>query len=356
MDTNWSNTTRILVILLALGATIWLAVLMAPLLNALFIAAIFAYLLDPPVRFLVERTHLERFQAANLVFFVALVILLSIPAAVGTVAFNWVSRLGTDFLTAAQQIQDWLFRPITILGFRLQPQDVLNQLQGLGSDLLATLPGGSLDILSTVTTNLVWALAVVVMSYYFLKDGPRLKPWLIQLLPAEHQPEIERLLDKVNWVWGKFMRIQILMFLLITVLMVLGTLLIVALFRFGLLRWSPLLFVLLLVLLYTAIQQVDNLWLRPQILGRQMRLHPGVVFAALIGALMLSGLLGALVIVPLLATVKVVGRYVHRKLLGLPPWPEEVTAAVEAPQSAAADVAEEEMHEAELASVSSGES
>jgi predicted PurR-regulated permease PerM len=52
-------------------------------------------------------------------------------------------------------------------------------------------------------------------------------------------------------------------------------------------------------------------------------LHPGLVFAGLIGALMLSGFLGALVVVPLLATAKVVGRYVHRKLLGLPPWVDE---------------------------------
>lgn len=355
MNTNWSNTTRILIILLALGTVIALAVLMAPLVNALFIAAIIAYLLDPAVRFLVDRTHLERFQAANLVFFFTMVILFSIPAALGTVAFNWVGRLGTDFLTAAQEIQNWLFRPITILGFRLQPQDLLGQLQGLGSDLLATLPGGSLNILSTVTTNLVWALVVIVMSYYFLKDGPRVKPWLIQLLPAEHQPEIERLVDKVNWVWGKFMRIQILMFLLIFALMALGTLLIVGLFRFGLLRWSPLGFVVLVVLLYTAIQQLDNLWLRPQILGRQLHLHPGVVFAGLIGALMLSGLLGALVVVPLIATVKVVGRYVHRKLLGLPPWPDEELIPA-AQQDQVPGAAEKESQDVELAPASSSES
>ena len=149
----------------------------------------------------------------------------------------------------------------------------------------------------------------------------KIKPWLVTLVPELHQEEIGILLDKIDQVWGKFLRIQILMFFVIFVLMVVGTLLIVGLFRFGLLRWSPLGFIALLVLLYTAIQQLDNLWIRPHILGRQMRLHPGLVFAGLVGALMVSGLLGALLVVPLLATAKVVGRYVHRKLLGLPVLP-----------------------------------
>ena len=100
-------------------------------------------------------------------------------------------------------------------------------------------------------------------------------------------------------------------------------------FRSGLLKWSFIGFILLLLLVYTLAQQVDNLWLRPQFLGKHLRLHPGVVFVGLIGALALSGVLGAFVIVPIIATMKMVGSYVHRKLLGLPPWPEEEPPADE---------------------------
>lgn len=76
------------------------------------------------------------------------------------------------------------------------------------------------------------------------------------------------------------------------------------------------------ILVYTGIQQVDNLWLRPQLLGRSLRLHPGVVLVSLIAALALSGLLGALIIVPLLATVKIVFMYLHARWLGMSYWPE----------------------------------
>ena len=323
MDTTWSNTTRILVLLLFLAAAIWLAFIASPLLEAILIAALLAYLLNPAVCWLVRQTTLRRSQAATIIFLVTISIALAIPAALGTVAVNSFGRLQSDFLTAAEEIEVWLFRPVDIIGFHLQPRQMIDSLQGLGTELLALLPGGSLNILSTVTTNLLWAATVLIMYYYLLKDGPKIEPWLVALLPVAYRPEIQRLLDEVDHVWGKFLRIQLLMFFVIFMLMVVGTLLIVGLFRSGLLRWSPLGFIALLLLLYTAIQQLDNLWIRPHILGKQLRLHPGVVFAGLLGALMLSGLLGVLLVVPLLATIKVVGSYVHLKLLGLPPWAAE---------------------------------
>lgn len=323
MDSSWSNTTRVVVTLLALAGGIWLAVVASPLLEALLIAALLAHLVNPAVRWVMQRASLSRAWVATIVFLFTLVIVLGIPAAVGTVAFSSIRRLGTDLATAATELEEILFRPVDILGFRLEPPDLIDILRNIGTDLLATLPGGSLNILSSVTTNLVWAVVVLVMFYYLLRDGQKIKPWLVTLFPVPYQPEVQRLLDEVDRVWGRFLRIQLLMFLLISVLMIVGTLLIVALFRTGLLRWSPLGFIVLVVLLYTAIQQLDNLWIRPHVLGKQLRLHPGLVFAGLIGALMLSGFLGALVVVPLMATAKVVGRYVHRKLLGLPPWADE---------------------------------
>ncbi len=323
MHTTWSNTTRILVMVLALAGAIWLAFIAAPLLDAILISALLAYLMNPAVCWLARRSSLNRAQSAIITFLLTLLLVLSIPAALGTVVVNAISRVGQDFISAAEEIELWLSRPVNILGFHLLPQQLLDPLQEMGTSFLAALPVGSLSIISSVTTNLLWALTVVVMYYYLLKDGYKIKPWVVTLAPDNYRQEFDVLLNKVDQVWGKFLRIQLLMFLLIFALMVVGTLLIVGLFRFGLLRWSPLGFIALIVLLYTAIQQLDNLWIRPYIMGKQMRLHPGVVFAGLIGALMVSGLLGVLLIVPLLATAKVVGRYVHRKLLGLPPWPDD---------------------------------
>lgn len=321
-DTTWSPTTRILVLAALLAAGVWLAYVVSPLLMSIGLAAILAYLLDPLVDRLTDRTRLSRTGAAAIVFGLVLLALIGIPVGVGTAVVNQIGNLGADLLAAITQIEEWLFQPVTILGFQLNAQDYLDTFNQMLTNALEIVPGGSFNVLTSVTTNLLWGTLVLVTLYYFLKDSPKIKPWLLHLVPEAYQPEFDRLLDEVNRIWGRFMRIQLALFLILGILMVLGTLLVVWLFRSGLLEWSFLGFVLLLLAVYTAVQQLDNLWLRPQFLGKQLHLHPGVAFAGLVGGLALSGFIGALVAVPLIATARVIGRYIHRKLLGLPPWPD----------------------------------
>lgn len=326
MNTTWSPTTRILVIIIILLAAIWLAVVASPLLEALMISALLAYLLDPVVRLLMRRTRLKRSLAAVFVYVLFLLVLASIPAALGAVTVGQFHRLETEFAAAVDALERWLFRPVNVLGYQLRPRALLDDLEQSASSALAALPGGSLGVLSDMTTNLLWGLVILVSLYYFLKDGPKIKPWLVGLAPDEYQAEIQRLLDEIDNVWRVFLRVQLLIFIVLAILITTGTFTVIWLFRTGLLPWSPFVFILLLVLVYTAAQQVDNLWLRPQLIGRQLRLHPALVFVGLTGALALSGVLGTIIVVPCMATAKVVGRYVRHKLLGLPPWPAEALA------------------------------
>lgn len=327
MSTTWSQNTRILVIAVILLGAVWLAVVASPLLNALVISALLAYLLDPLVQLLVRRTKLNRSLVAVLVYLLFLLVLASIPAVLGAVAVDQFRYLEADFAAAINALKQWLFQPIDIFGYQLHPQTLLGNLEQLAGSALTTLPSGSLDALSDVTTNLLWGLVILVSLYYFLKDGPRIKPWLVGLAPAEYQAEIQRLLDEIDKVWGAFLRAQLLIFIVLASLMAAGTFLVIWLYRAGLLRLSPFGLILVLILLYAAVQQVDNLWLRPRLMGKQLRLHPGLVFVGLSGALALSGALGAIIVVPCMATAKIVGRYIHHKLLGLGPWPPEDVAA-----------------------------
>lgn len=324
MDTTWSTTTRVLVIVVLLVLGVWIAVASTPLLQVLGIAGLLAYVLDPAKQWLMRRTRMRRSWASALICLLLLLVIASIPAVLGTVAVTQIHRLEADFLTAIKEITQFIAQPVVILNFSFHPQDILGALPVLSGDILALLPSGSLNILSDATTNVLWATAVLVTLYYLLKDGYKIKPWLVDLAPAAYQPEIGRLLEGIDRIWGKFLRIQILIFIILFILALIGTLLVVWLFRSGLLQWSFLGFVLLLLLVYIAVQQVDNLWLRPQFLGKQLHLHPGIVFVGLIAALALSGVFGALIVVPLIATAVVIGRYVHHKLLGLPPWPADV--------------------------------
>ncbi len=335
MDTTWSNTTRILILVTMIGAAVWLTIVASPLLQAVGIAALLAYLLDPVVRFLDRRTRMRRSRAAALTFLLFSLLIVGVPASLGTVAVAQLIGLENDLLAAVDAITQWLTQSFVILGISFHLPDLLNELPTILGDTLATLPGGSLDILASVTTNLLWGSLVLITLYYFLKDGPRIKPWLVDLAPLPYQPEIQRLLDEVDRIWGKFLRAQLLIFFVLAALAAVGTILVVWLFRSGLVQWSVFGFILMLLLVYTAVQQVDNLWLRPQFLGKQLLLHPGIVIVCLVGAFAISGVLAALIIVPVIASLKVVGRYLRCKLLGLPPWPESVPAPTEEDDSGA---------------------
>lgn len=321
---TWSPAARVFILVLALALLVWLGLAIAPLVEVVGIAVLLALLLNPLVHLVMRRTGLRRPLAAALVFALFVLVLVGIPLAMGTLAVTQLANLTTDLVAAVDQIRQSLLQPIDILGYHLELETLLGDAGRVLSETLALLPRGSLTFLSGATAGLLWGLTVFVTLYYLLKDGPRIKPWAIKLAPPAYQPEMARLADEIDEIWGKFLRIQLLIFIILAALMLLGTLLVVWLFRSGMLRWSFLGFVVLLLLVYTAVQQIDNLWLRPQFMGRHLQLHPGIVFVGLIAGLVFGGLLGAIIVVPAIATARVVGRYVHRKLLGQPPWDDVV--------------------------------
>ncbi len=305
-----------------LAGMAWLLIFAQPLLESLLIAGLLAYLLDPLVCRLEQRFKLRRALAAGLIYGLTLLVVTGLVAAVGAAVWGQWPRLSQELFEALTEMGRWLEQPVTIVGYQLNPQTVLVNLRRSAANTMATVPLGSIGMLNTITDNLLWSTLVLVSLYYFLKDGPKLKPWLIGWLPKAYQAEGQRLLDEIDLVWSVFLRMQLLIFLILGFLFVASSLLIVWLFRAGWLPLSPLGLIVLFILVYTGIQQIDNLWLRPQLLGRSLRLHPGVVLVSLIAALALSGLLGALIIVPLLATVKIIFKYLHAKWLGLSYWPE----------------------------------
>ncbi len=67
--------------------------------------------------------------------------------------------------------------------------------------------------------------------------------------------------------------------------------------------------------IFTAVQQIDGLFVTPKIVGESVGLHPvTVIFSVFIWSLLMGGLLGAILAVPMTATIKVVlRRYVWQR-------------------------------------------
>jgi predicted PurR-regulated permease PerM len=216
---------------------------------------------------------------------------------------------------ATSELQRWLERPLTILGFTMRPELILEYLRSSAGTAISSVSLSDGRRLLGLTNNLLWALVVVVSFFYLLRDGPRILPGLIRYLPPAYQEEASELLTEIDRIWGVFLRVQLLIFAVIGVLVIISTTILIWLFRQGWLPLSPIGLIILLIIVYTAIQQVDNLWLRPQYMGQALKLHPGLVFVSLIAALALTGFMGALLVVPTLASLKVVALFLHRRFV-----------------------------------------
>ena len=87
----------------------------------------------------------------------------------------------------------------------------------------------------------------------------------------------------------------------------------------------------IVLLVYLFLINLKNFFLRPYIMGRSVHMNESLVFIAIIIATILKGILGALLIVPLLASVIVIGGYVQRRVLGLPPFEDDGSKQFAAP-------------------------
>ncbi|MEZ4834436.1 MAG: AI-2E family transporter [Caldilineaceae bacterium] len=94
-----------------------------------------------------------------------------------------------------------------------------------------------------------------------------------------------------------------------------------------LLQIGNLQFALLVVGVYFVIQQLENQLLVPRIIGDSVNLHPIVVLCGVVVGASVAGVLGAFLAAPVIASSRVVGSYVHAKLLDYDPIRKRAPAA-----------------------------
>ncbi len=356
MSKSWSTPTRYLVLILVLVFIIWLLVSAQALIGPLAISALLAYVLNPIVTFVNTRTKLSRNYVVLLVY------LLSLAALVG-LGFILVPIIPGQITTAIREVERIIIdiernliaiTPLDIFGVEISLEQIEASMPVISSDFLQA--DALLNVLRTASTNLVWVLVILVTTYYLLQDWGRLRTWIFNLAPPDYRMDMRRLYIELKNVWQRYLRGQlVLMFLvgvitgvslaaiglpgaiafglfagLLDVILTIGPTLvmlvaaIVALFAGStFLNISNLWFMVLVLGIFTAIQGIENVWLRPRVMGQSLRMHPGVVFIGVIGALSLAGILAALIIIPVMGSVGVIGRYIYAKILNIPPWVEE---------------------------------
>lgn len=361
MSREWNPTTRTLIIVIVLLLVALGFYAARPLLPPLIIAGLIAYILSPAVHYLVRRFKWRYRAAANVVYFLSLALLIAMPSTVVPLLANEFRTLASELTLVQSQVETYLANPVILMGRVIYLDQVWVYILGLIGESLTPAAADALHFLETTSTSVIGLFLVLVTSYYFLLDWSGLRDWIIHLFPEIERPDLYRLLTEIDVIWRAYVRgTLVLMLIMGIVFTIAGTIIglpgalalgiltgllsmipelgpaiaaiiasLVALVEGSrVLPISNLWFALLVMLIYIIIMQIKTLWLRPIVMGRFMHMNTGLVFVAIIGAVILQGVLGALIILPILATIGIVGRYVRARLLNLPPWPEEASTKV----------------------------
>ena len=346
MNTKWTESTKYTVIVILGLLLVWLIWIAKPLIGPIVISALLAFTLNPLVTWLCNHTRINHNVAVVVVYTLLTVLLVAFPYIVLDELEN-----NNDFSETVNWVLDstgLLFsRSFTIAGITLLPSDWVTDIDQFVAESVATIAGNTLNFIATFTGNMIWVLITMVTLFYFLKDGSRLKQNLLNLAPPNLRHEWEQLLTDIDHAWGAFLRGQLLLMLIVGVLASVGGVAIglpgavmlgilaglldivpslgptvagIVAITVGMVLGSTYLnipngwFGLIVAALYFFVQQIENIWLRPQIMSNRLRLHPGVIFVGVVGALAVQGILAALLIVPIMASVSILGRYIYSKL------------------------------------------
>lgn len=358
MTKQWDHSFRYWILsvlaILFVGLVWYIREALAPLV----VGALLAFVLNPAILFLIHHTKLSRSWAVTIVLFSGIGGLVALSALMVPRLIIEIRNLFIDLQEILIQIQETLYQPVTFLEWELNFDFLMPDLTRLLSGSITAIPENAFHILEATSKNLIWGLVIIATTYYLLRDWNRLRDWFFKLVPNIYQPDIRRIYQEITQIWHGYLRGNLaLMFItgvlftlawlaiglpgalilglitgLLTIIPDIGPAIaavlatIVALFEGSTyLEINNLWFAALVIGIYLLLINIKGIWIRPRIFARSVHMHDGVVFIAIMAAVVLQGVLGALIIVPVLASAGVLGRYIYPRLIGSSSWsPSEV--------------------------------
>lgn len=353
---SWEQPLKIVFLLLLaalLGFVVWQ---IREIFTPLIIAGLIAYLFSPLILFLGTRYKLSRKVAANIVFFLAVAIIIILLVSILPFAISELGDVYQNLDASLYQYQTIYSQPIIFLDRPIiNPGDVIKFLRDSISGDIAFQADQAMQLISSTSKGFLWFLVVVVTTYYLMTEWDRLKSWLISLAPDQYESDLWRLYGELRIIWLGYLAGQVRLMAILAILYSVAWALIglPAAFVIGILAgflnlvpevgpalaaaaaillalvqgssYLPLskpVFAVVTAVVYLIINNLKTIYIQPKVLGKSVTMHPGVVFVAIIAALLLEGFLGVLLVVPVLASIFIIAKYIRNKLLGQPAFPE----------------------------------
>ncbi|HKX75624.1 MAG TPA: AI-2E family transporter [Acidimicrobiia bacterium] len=256
-----------------------------------------------------------------------------LPDLYGTIV-TWLEDLGDRFGFQ-------LGPPLTVDNITAWVQDPANQ--ATIQEVIGSFGSGAGHLIKGVAEGLAVLVLAPLLALYILIDLPRTKRLAVELIPPRVREEVIFVANQVVTALGSFVRGQLL------VAFIVGVASSISLFYLEVPFWAIIGILsgvlnlvpfagpifggalaalvalldgsvakaLLAVVIFTAIQQVDNHVITPLVQRTRVQLSPLVIVLALIVGGALAGLLGVLVAVPLTAAIRIVFGHLWRtRMLG----------------------------------------
>ncbi|WP_280267162.1 AI-2E family transporter [Nocardia wallacei] len=334
-------------------AKLWVVVL--PVLLAIVVATV----LWPPTRFL-TRHGFPPAAAASVTVLGFLALFAGVVALIVPSVVDQAPELADRSTDGVHKVRDWLQGPPLNIGdeqLNSGVDAIVSRLQS-SSERIAT---GLFSGVSAATSAIITMLLVLVLSFFFIKDGPKFLPWLHAMFGSRSGRHFEEVLNRVWGTLGGFIRTQALVSLIDAVFIGAGLFilhvplaLVLAVITFiggfipmvGAFVAGALAVLVALVAngvttalivlgIIIAVQQLEGNVLQPVLQSRSMKLHAVVVLLAVTAGGSLYGIVGAFLAVPVAAVGAVVFRYVGEQMDVI------ATPTAEADEPSAAGTADE---------------
>ena len=360
---RWSPTTKLLVGLVAVGILAFLFIRFTSLITPLLMVFILAYLLHPVATMISFWLRVSWRAAVNILYFIILILVIGslTLGGVGLIGqvqslIELVQTIVADLPAYIEALSDQVFKigPFTLdmrtIDLRALSSQLLAFVQpvlGRTGNLVTTIAGGAAEIFG-------WTFFVLIVSYFLLAESSGLQSDLIRVEVPGYNEDLRKLGSKLSIIWNSFLRGQIFIFAMSTVIYIvllsifgvryaIGIAFLAGLAKFlpyigPAITWvimalvtyfqsptpfgmQPLTYMLMVVITTTIIDWIIDNLVVPRIMAQTLRVHPAAVLVTALIAANLLGIIGVVIAAPFLASAMLLGRYTMRKMLDLNPWP-----------------------------------
>ncbi len=306
-----------------------------------FIGIIIAWLFDPLVSFL-QKKKIKRGLGSVIVIvlFVAILFLLFktlIPLLIKQ--FNDFLKSVPGLMEEISNFVKQIFSKFSRFGLNFSDVEsyIYKAFEAFTSNLTTTLPKNIINVSTSIISVVIKIVLGIMVGFYLLIDFDGVKR-VFDFVPDKYYDSFIALMRKLNTTFRDFVQGTLFIALVVALISTLGYTLVglPSPLLFGVLcgitnmipyvgPWiggalcvivgfsvSPLVGILALVVA-VLVQQIDNMFLQPLIMGKTMKLHPVTIMVGLLLFGYLFGVMGTIFATPIMAALKIIILHFNEK-------------------------------------------